>query len=134
MVEWDSTACSWADFRGQVLGPTDPAEAPEGSLRGMIMARWQELGLAAEPNVGDNGVHASASPFEALAERLNWLGADLVSDSFGAALLGAGIPAETIQEWTVDPQVRQVQRIDGRNQQQSTAMSRVPSLPLYNPL
>eukprot|EP00967_Tisochrysis_lutea_P084906 scaffold118892_cov32-Tisochrysis_lutea.AAC.2 len=30
------------------------------------------MGLASEPNVGDNGVHASASPFEALCERLNW--------------------------------------------------------------
>ena len=73
VVEWDSSAVSWADFRGKVLGPTDPAEAPAGSLRGMIMGRWQELGLKSEPNVGDNGVHASASPFEALAERLNWL-------------------------------------------------------------
>jgi hypothetical protein len=31
------------------------------------------LGLQYCPNVGDNGVHASASPFEALAERMNWL-------------------------------------------------------------
>ena len=91
-----------------MLGPTDPAEAPEGSLRGMIMARWQELGLAAEPNVGDNGVHASASPFEGLAERLNWLGADLASDPFGSALLDVGIPAKMIQMWTVDPQVKYV--------------------------
>ena len=105
MVEWDAKACSWADFRGQVLGPTDPAEAPAGSLRGMIMARWQELGLKAEPDVGDNGVHASASPFEALAERMNWLGADLEADGFGSALLEAGIPAKMIRMWTVDPQV-----------------------------
>merc|ERR1712113_993330 len=32
-VEWDSTALSWADFRGKVLGPTDPADAPKDSLR-----------------------------------------------------------------------------------------------------
>jgi len=29
----------------------------------------QALGLKAKPDVGDNGVHGSASPFEALAER-----------------------------------------------------------------
>jgi hypothetical protein len=87
-VEWDPAALSWADFRGvraiiiaplymentcwsycssssprsrrqEVLGPTDPAEAPAGSLRGQIMADWQGLGLSAEPNVGLNGVHAS---------------------------------------------------------------------------
>merc|ERR1711939_803769 len=37
-VEWDSDALSWADFRGKVLGPTDPTEAPEDSGRGMILA------------------------------------------------------------------------------------------------
>jgi hypothetical protein len=42
------------------------------------------------PNVGDNGMHASASPFEALAERSNWLGADVGSDPFGKALINAG--------------------------------------------
>ena len=35
---------------------------------------WKEYGLAEIPNVGDNAVHASASPFEALCERMNWLG------------------------------------------------------------
>ena len=55
--------------------------------------------------VGDNGVHASASPFEGLAERLNWCGADLATDSFGQALLQSGVPANMIANWTVDPQV-----------------------------
>jgi hypothetical protein len=55
----------------QVLGPTDPVTAPEDSVRGMIYKQWKELGLSSEPNVGDNGVHASASPFEGLAERCN---------------------------------------------------------------
>ena len=74
VVEWDAKAVSWEEFRGSVLGPTDPADAPADSLRGLIMSKWQELGLASQPDVGDNGVHASASPFEALAERMNWLG------------------------------------------------------------
>ena len=106
VVEWNAGQLAWADFRGQLLGPTDPATAPAGSLRGKINADWQALGLTAAPNVGDNGVHASASPFEGLAERLNWVGANLESDSFGAALLAAGIAAETIRAWSVDPQVK----------------------------
>ena len=65
-VQWDAAALPWASFRGAVLGPTDPKEAPADAIRGMILARWKELGLAAEPNTGDNGVHASASPFEGL--------------------------------------------------------------------
>jgi len=105
VVEWENGKQSWADFRGKVLGPTDPVEAPADSLRGMTLADWEGLGLAAMPNVGDNGVHASASPFEALAERANWLGADVTKDSFGKALIAAGISLETINAWSVDPQV-----------------------------
>ena len=73
VVEFDPAKLSWADFRGKVLGPTDPAQAPEGSLRATILKDWKTLGLEYQPNVGDNGVHASASPFEGLAERMNWL-------------------------------------------------------------
>merc|ERR1712066_345396 len=104
-VEWDPKQLSWADFRGKVLGPTDPAEAPADSLRGLIMAQWKELGLASEPNVGDNGVHASASPFEAFAERNNWLEVAIKDDHFGSLMINAGIPEKTIKDWSVDPQV-----------------------------
>lgn len=104
-VEWDPTALSWADFRGKVLGPTDPAEAPKDALRGQILARWKELGLEAQPNVGDNGMHASASPFEGLAERCNWLGAAIADDAFGKALIKAGLSESLIKTWSIDPQV-----------------------------
>jgi len=105
LVEWDPAKLSWEDFRGKVLGATDPATAADGSLRKTIFAQWKSLGLKSEPNVGDNGVHASASPFEALAERLNWMGAKLEEDAFGKAMLSSGITKETIMAWTKDPQV-----------------------------
>jgi len=95
----------WADFRGSVLGPTDPKDAPEGALRGIIAAGWEGLGLKAECNGGDNAVHASASPFEGLAERMNWLALAPADDVFGKVLLAAGIPEETIKKWSSDPQV-----------------------------
>lgn len=60
VVEFDPATLSWADFRAKVLGPTDPKDAPDGALRGTIYKDWKSLGLAAVPNVGDNGVHASA--------------------------------------------------------------------------
>jgi nucleoside diphosphate kinase len=104
-VEWEESALSWQAFRGEVLGATDPATAVPGSARRAIYDDWKSLGLQAQPDVGDNGVHASASPFEAMCERLNWLGATLESDPFGAQLLAAGIPKETILAWTKDPQV-----------------------------
>lgn len=87
------------------LGPTDPTEAPKDSLRGHILAQWKELGLKAQPDVGDNGMHASASPFEAFAERNNWLGMPIKEDSFGKVMLDAGLPESLIKAWSVDPQV-----------------------------
>jgi len=104
-VAWDPAVLSWSDFRGTLLGPTDPADGPAGSIRNTILATWKELGLTAAPNKGDNGVHASASPFEGLAEKTNWLGASLADDAFGQALLAAGLTEETLTAWSVDPRV-----------------------------
>jgi hypothetical protein len=41
-----------------------------------------------------------------LAERMNWLKVPVERDPFGARVLAAGIPAATIKEWSVDPQVK----------------------------
>ena len=104
VVEWDSDTCAWEDFRGKVLGPTDPVTAPADSLRGMFYANWEKYGLKYAPNVGDNAVHASASPFEALSERCNWLGMDAASDDFGKLALSV-LDATTLDEWSKDPAV-----------------------------
>ena len=42
--------------------------------------------------VGENGMHGSASPFEAMAERMNWLGETLEKDKFAKTLSAAGLP------------------------------------------
>ena len=105
VVEWDAATMPWTGFRSEGLGATDPAEAPAGAVRAQILAQWEALGLASEPNVGDNGMHGSASPFEAFAELVNWTGADPATEPFGKAMLDAGISAETIKAWSVDPQV-----------------------------
>ena len=107
VVVFDSAKLSWADFRGKVLGPTDPAEAPAESLRGSMFKTWAKLGLSSEPNTGNNCVHASASPFEGLAEKTNWLGGSytFANDPFGKLSLDAGIPEATLKAWSVDPQV-----------------------------
>ena len=105
VVEFEAKDLSWADFRGAVLGPTDPADAPADSLRGRILAEYKKLGIANKPFTGENGVHASASPLEGLAERMNWLGADAPGDVFGKELIAAGVSPETIKAWSVDPAV-----------------------------
>jgi len=105
-VEWDADTLSWEDFRGKVLGPTDPKDGPPGSLRRKVYDDWKELGLPSLPNVGDNGVHASASPFEALCERMNWLEVQCKNDSYCRSLVKGGITEKTISAWSVDPQVK----------------------------
>ncbi|CAD7933307.1 unnamed protein product [Amoebophrya sp. A25] len=104
VVQWDSKELSWEDFRGSVLGPTDPVTAPEDSLRGMFYKNWESYGLSSIPNVGDNAVHASASPFEALAEKMNWIGMKADEDQFGQALLKF-MDTKTLSEWSKDAQV-----------------------------
>jgi len=104
-VSWPADSLTWEDFRGKVLGATDPSAAPKGSVRRTILDNYKELGLKSKPNTGDNGVHASASPFEGLAERINWLGADVQSDGFGKGMVAAKISEEDIKKWSADCQV-----------------------------
>eukprot|EP01060_Flectonema_neradi_P013434 TRINITY_DN201_c0_g1_i2.p1 TRINITY_DN201_c0_g1~~TRINITY_DN201_c0_g1_i2.p1 ORF type:complete len:432 (+),score=157.60 TRINITY_DN201_c0_g1_i2:55-1350(+) len=105
-VEFEPSELSWEDFRSKLLGPTDPATAPADSLRGKVYSDWEALGLSEQPNVGDNGVHASASPFEGLAERSNWLKEKIEKNQFGKLLIGSGMSKKMIQAWCVDPQVK----------------------------
>jgi len=104
-VSWPTDSLGWESFRGDVLGSTDPSTAPKGSIRRTILDDYKRLGLKTKPNTGDNGVHASASPFEGLAERCNWLGASVETDQFGKGLLAAGVSKDTIMKWSGDSQV-----------------------------
>lgn len=104
-AEWYADKLTWADFRGKVLGVTDPAEAAAGSIRNTIYKDYKTLGLKELPDTGLNGVHASASPFEGLCERSNWLETPPAASVFGKALLSQGIPEETIKAFMEDPAV-----------------------------
>ena len=73
VVEFDPKELSWANFRDKVIGPTDPKDAPKDSLRGAALANRKGLGVLSEPNVGENCCHVSASPFESLCVKINWL-------------------------------------------------------------
>merc|ERR1719329_1879924 len=62
--------------------------------------------MTIEPDEFYNGVHVSASPLEALAERCNWLGANYFEDPFGKQLLDAGILPFWINKGLYNPLVR----------------------------
>jgi len=99
-VEWDPELLPWKKFRFEVIGVTNPNQAAVGSIRRSIYEQWQELGLKCQPDVGDNGVHASASPFAGLAEKTNWLGVRPDEDAFGRALISLNVSKELISEWS----------------------------------
>ena len=105
VVEFDDETLKWEDFRAKVLGPTDPKKAPETSLRGILFKNWKKYGLVRKPTTGENGVHASASPFEALAEIANWTGEPVDEQAYGKLLIQHGITKETLEMWGKDPQV-----------------------------
>lgn len=105
-VEWAPASLPWNQFREGVLGATDPSKAAEGSLRRKVYESWESLGLKKCPDTGDNSMHGSASPFEALAEVANWEGKKIEEDLFGQALLlSTGLDIDTIKLWLGDAQV-----------------------------
>merc|ERR1712127_173414 len=85
---------------------TNPADAPKGSIRRDILKTYKKLGLESIPNKSDNGVHASASPFEGLVERMNWMNRKLTKDDFGKQLLQKRISKKKLNEWSTDPRVK----------------------------
>jgi len=95
VVAWDPAKLSWAAFKNDVIGATDPAQANAGSLRQKILEQWEDLGLPEAPNGTDNGVHASAGPLEALKERLLWCGFELEKDPTGARLVELAVCDES---------------------------------------
>lgn len=98
-VQWLPDRLSWSDFRGALVGATNPSDAAVGSIRRTILDDWKALGLGYQPNTGENGIHASASPFEGLVEKENWLGVKPLEDPFGKALLAAGVSKDTVTKW-----------------------------------
>ena len=105
-VTWPSGDVSWEDFRAKVVGATDPNDAAPGSLRRSIFLKWREMNLPAEPDVGDNGIHASASALEALAEIVNWGQKKLSDDDFGVALLALGYSEDEIAKMLSDTKTK----------------------------
>ena len=106
VVSWNERDLSWRDFRAKLVGPTNPAEAPLDSIRGTIFAEWKGLHLVSRPNTADNGIHASAGPIEALAERLIWLDSKLQEDPFAKMAIQRGSSSITISHWLRNPHVR----------------------------
>ena len=104
-LHWQSSRLSWKKFRDEIVGDTDPATAAPHSIRGQFFKQWQTLGLKAQPHVGENVIHGSASPLEALTEKMTWLGDEFANDAFGKLLKDEGVNEELLAEWQQNPTV-----------------------------
>jgi len=106
-VEWPSDSdLHFAQFLEEVRGHANPALANERSIRGLLYRQWESIGLQSRPSIADNGLHASASPFEAMMERHVWLDTRLEDDHFMRALTASvGIPPAVVRVWMTDPVV-----------------------------
>ena len=114
-----SLATCLLSCRGEIIGATNPEDAPEGSIRGQMLANWEGteedegLDMDDNPNVGDNGVHASAGPIEGLKERTVWLGYEAIDDPFGEQLIAwTGGKAATIEPWLNDAEVEEAKNYE----------------------
>ncbi len=85
---------SWATFRQNIIGATDPQKAVAGSLRSELYHRYDQFDLSNQPSMSENGVHASAGPLEGLRERQVWLGAQVEDDDLGKLLIEKGVDLE----------------------------------------
>ena len=84
-----------------------------------MLANWEGteedegLDMDDKPNVGDNGVHASAGPIEGLKERTVWLGYEAIDDPFGEQLIAwTGGKAATIEPWLNDAEVEEAKNYE----------------------
>jgi len=98
---WDSKHLSQAAFNifMQALNPTS---APRLLRRG---TPWFK-DVADDPIKDSLNIHFSRSPLEAVAHRMNWLGAQLVDDSFVDALITMGATSDVINQWIQNPRIR----------------------------
>ena len=73
LVQWSEKDLSWTDFRGKLIGSTDPSKADQASIRGTLLREYQtRFGLEDTPTTTLNGVHASAGPIEGARECTIW--------------------------------------------------------------
>lgn len=98
-VDFAPEKLSWRHFRQDIIGATNPQQANKGSLRRMFLERWQDLGLAQQPSVNLNAVHASAGPVEGWRERSVWLGEPSLESPLAKALLNAGCSQSALESW-----------------------------------
>ena len=102
----DSSYLTWDVFNDIIIGCENPGHARAESLRSAISANWESLQLPSPLDENNNAIHASASAFEALVERTQWLDAPTFSDPLGYSLNILGVTPSLLNEWFQNPVVK----------------------------
>lgn len=106
LVEWTCNMLSWSEFRSKIIGSTNPYNADEESLRGRMAKEWLSLGHHHPLDIMHNALHASSSAFESCTERSIWFKNPVEKDAmFGQQLVAAGIPVQTLRDWSSNPKI-----------------------------
>ena len=99
----------WKVLRDEMIGDTDPANAPAESLRGMFLTQKDALGIP-QVSKGLNGLHLSAGPLEGMVELARFLSnrasghrLDYTKTNFGAAWIRAGANAQELRDMAQNP-------------------------------
>jgi len=100
VIQWNPSSLSWCDFNSKVIGAANPKAAEAGSIRRVLYESYEDFDINTEPRTETgNGLHASLSPLEALAEQCNWLQRNVNQVDYGRCLLGHGVPKSVILDW-----------------------------------
>lgn len=98
VLAFDERRLTWRGFRDDLIGATNPARAAPGSIRGTLYRRQAEFGVSV--TYRENGIHASASAFEALTEKMLWLPDwPLAREPLWQALQPLGVTAPQLGAW-----------------------------------
>lgn len=98
VLAFDERHLPWRRFRNDLIGTTNPAQAAAGSIRGSLYRRQAEFGISV--TYRENVIHASASSFEALTEKLLWLPDwPLAREPLWQALLPHSVTARHLAAW-----------------------------------
>ncbi len=100
----------WSKLRNDLIGVTFPEKADPGSIRGTLFLNPHAYGFE-KVDIGNNGVHLSAGPYEGVVEIINFFGNLLNLDTSAKPplairkLVAAGLTPEQALGVTKNPTV-----------------------------
>lgn len=116
VVEFDPGQVTWEQFRREVLGVTNAANAAPDSFRGRLYAEYN-----VEFPGRDNFVHGSAGPLEGLVERsIHEQDFSLAANPVGKYLSGRGGSLDSFAAWKTNQSIAELGAIFDATEEKNT--------------